>query len=129
MDFGRSTFGNPCENNDPCNGDFDCDGDCDGTDAAVFKVDFGRSSFNNSCPACELGDWCSYNCQSNLDCNEGFFCSKPIGECDALGVCAYRPGECPSALDAVCGCDDITYDNALCAAVAGVSIDYFGECM
>ena len=60
VDFGRSTFDNPCEEGDPCNGDFDCDGDCDGTDAAGFKSDFGRSSFNNPCPACTIGDWCSY---------------------------------------------------------------------
>lgn len=37
VDFGRSTFDNPCEGNDPCNGGFDCDGDCDGTDAAASK--------------------------------------------------------------------------------------------
>lgn len=60
VDFGRSTFGNPCENGNPCNGDFDCDGDCDGTDAAGFKFDFGRSSFNNPCPACTVGEWCNY---------------------------------------------------------------------
>ena len=60
LDFGRSSFLNPCINEDQCHGDFDCDGDCDGTDAAGFKVDFGRSSFNNSCPACEVGDWCVY---------------------------------------------------------------------
>jgi hypothetical protein len=60
VDFGRSTFGNPCESGDPCNGDFDCDGDCDGTDAAGFKLDFGRSSFNNPCPTCVVGEWCVY---------------------------------------------------------------------
>jgi len=60
IDFGRSTFNNPCESGDSCKGDFDCDGDCDGTDASGFKVDFGRSSFNNPCPACEVGDWCVY---------------------------------------------------------------------
>jgi len=128
-DFGRSDFNNPCGNVHLCNGDFDCDNDCDGTDASLFKQDFGRSSFNNPCPGCIQGEWCNYDCQTNLDCEEGFFCSKPTGQCDALGVCAYRPNECPAALDPVCGCDDITYDNALCAAVAGVSIDYLGECM
>ena len=60
IDFGRSTFDNPCEMIDPCNGDFDCDQDCDGTDASLFKEDFGRSQFNNPCPACEVGEWCMY---------------------------------------------------------------------
>ena len=61
VDFGRGTFDNPCEVNNPCNGDFDCDNDCDGTDAALFKQDFGRSSFSNPCPMCEGGMvWCSY---------------------------------------------------------------------
>jgi hypothetical protein len=60
IDFGRSTFENPCETGNSCNGDFDCDGDCDGTDAALFKQDFGRSGFNNPCPVCVVGAWCSY---------------------------------------------------------------------
>jgi hypothetical protein len=60
MDFGRSTFLDPCTNEDQCKGDFDCDVDVDGTDAALFKVDFGRSGFNNPCPACVVEDWCVY---------------------------------------------------------------------
>ncbi len=60
VDFGRSTFNNPCSNNPQCNGDFDCDQDADGTDAALFKADFGRSSFNNRCPLCTVGNWCNY---------------------------------------------------------------------
>lgn len=60
LDFGRSTFLNPCTNDIQCHGDFDCDVDVDGTDAALFKVDFGRSQFNNPCPACEVGEWCVY---------------------------------------------------------------------
>ena len=60
LDFGRSTFFNPCTNDAQCNGDFDCDSDCDGTDAAKVKEDFGRSGFSNPCPACLVGDWCSY---------------------------------------------------------------------
>ena len=59
-DFGRSTYNNLCESDDPCNGDFDCDNDCDGTDAALFKQDFGRSTLGNSCPVCVVGEWCVY---------------------------------------------------------------------
>jgi hypothetical protein len=60
LDFGRSTFSNPCESDNPCNGDFDCDGDADGTDARIFKEDFGRSSFSDPCPACVVENWCNY---------------------------------------------------------------------
>jgi hypothetical protein len=60
IDFGRSTFQNPCTGQNPCNGDFDCDNDCDGTDAALLKSDFGRSQLDNPCPACLPGDWCTY---------------------------------------------------------------------
>ena len=59
-DFGRSTFVNPCTNQDTCKGDFDCDGDVDGTDAGWFKEDFGRSPFVDPCPTCTVGDWCGY---------------------------------------------------------------------
>ena len=60
LNFGRSTFSDPCNSDYPCKGDFDCDNDCDGTDAALFKQDFGRSGFNNPCPSCVIMDWCSY---------------------------------------------------------------------
>ena len=60
IDFGRSTFQDPCTAQNPCHGDFDCDHDCDGTDAALFKTDFGRSHLDNPCPACVVGEWCSY---------------------------------------------------------------------
>jgi hypothetical protein len=60
VDFGRSTFLNPCTDDNQCNGDFDCDVDVDGTDAALFKADFGRSLMNNPCPTCVVGEWCVY---------------------------------------------------------------------
>ena len=60
VDFGRSTFNNPCNSESQCKGDFDCDNDCDGSDAALFKEDFGRSDFDNPCPACVVGEWCVY---------------------------------------------------------------------
>jgi len=60
LDFGRSSFFNPCTDGDSCNGDFDCDVDVDGTDAARFKEDFGRSPFSNPCPSCPKDPWCVY---------------------------------------------------------------------
>ena len=60
VDFGRSSFQNPCTSGISCNGDFDCDGDCDGSDAFTFKEDFGRSTFFEPCPNCATDQWCVY---------------------------------------------------------------------
>jgi len=60
IDFGRSIFQDPCNDDNPCNGDFDCDVDVDGTDAANFKTDFGRNGFSNPCPYCPTEPWCIY---------------------------------------------------------------------
>jgi hypothetical protein len=59
-DFGRSTFFNPCTNNDPCQGDFDCNVNVDAADVDKFLEDFGRSQFFDPCPACIPGNWCVY---------------------------------------------------------------------
>jgi hypothetical protein len=60
IDFGRSTFFNPCANDNPCNGDCECDTDVDSADVEKLLEDFGRSQFFNPCPACVAGDWCVY---------------------------------------------------------------------
>jgi hypothetical protein len=60
VDFGRSTFFNPCVNANPCNGDFDCNVNVDANDVTKFLEDFGRSQFFNPCPACVAGTWCIY---------------------------------------------------------------------
>jgi hypothetical protein len=60
IDFGRSTFLDPCTAQNPCNGDFDCDQDCDGSDAALFKSDFGRHLLGTPCPSCVVEAWCVY---------------------------------------------------------------------
>jgi hypothetical protein len=49
-------IGDACD----CEGDFNCDGNVDATDVTKFLEDFGRNQFNNACPACVVGNWCSY---------------------------------------------------------------------
>jgi hypothetical protein len=90
LDFGRSTFNNPCENGNPCNGDFDCDVDVDGTDAAKFKVDFGRSIFSNPCPICPTDPWCMYEGDPFIKDNSDTGClgGSSQSSSDQEGICA-----------------------------------------
>ena len=60
VDFGRSTFNNPCTNASPCNGDVNCNANVDANDVTMFLQDFGRSQFFNPCPPCVAGNWCVY---------------------------------------------------------------------
>jgi len=63
-------------------------------------------------------------------CTASQFCQRAVGVCatDAEGVCAEKPGACPTIQDPVCGCDGNTYGNACLAASAGVTVASAGEC-
>ena len=59
---GGNGIGDVCD----CEGNFDCDEDCDGTDAALFKLDFGRSPFTDPCNG---GNPCNGDFDCDNDCD------------------------------------------------------------
>jgi hypothetical protein len=68
---------------------------------------------------------------AGIECPDGYFCELPDGKCccDFTGYCKAIPGGCPlDVWDPVCGCDGVTYAYDCFADLAGVSIDYHGEC-
>ncbi|MBX2811528.1 MAG: Kazal-type serine protease inhibitor family protein [Myxococcales bacterium] len=69
---------------------------------------------------------------SGLGCENGFYCQYEAyslcGADDGLGECLLIPDICTEVYDPVCGCDDVTYDNACNAAIESISVAYTGEC-
>jgi hypothetical protein len=56
------------------------------------------------------------------------YCAKDAADCNGDGVCKGRPEVCIEIWDPICGCDGLTYSNSCFAAMAGVNVDYPGEC-
>ena len=141
----------PCRLNEDCDADSYCaksPGDCDGEGSCQPRPQIcldlwdpvcgcdGRT-YSNACYAAAAGINIAYRgecepvvipCNSNNDCSQNTYCSKTSGNCDGQGTCQSRPDACIAVWDPVCGCDGVTYSNACYAAMAGVSVDYQGQC-
>ena len=89
------------------------------------------NTYGNGCEAATAGVSVDFEgqcpCQDNDACRASEYCASDDG-CDAPGSCEPRPGVCPLVFDPVCGCDDVTYDNACSAASVGVRVASEGAC-
>jgi len=66
-----------------------------------------------------------------IACPAGQFCKRDDGFCSdsAKGECVAIPATCPTTIAPVCGCNEVTYDNACRADLANVAILHAGECV
>lgn len=69
-------------------------------------------------------------CNEHNDCSQGWICAKPLGQCDAAGVCQPPPESCAASQiwTPVCGCDGNSYSSYCVAQESGTSVASMGAC-
>lgn len=81
-------------------------------------------------PNPQPGDLCGT--RGTGSCDDGLYCAfEPRVECgrwDGGGTCAVPAQVCVDVSEPVCGCDGVTYSSTCHASMAGVSVEFSGEC-
>ena len=67
-------------------------------------------------------------CEDNNGCLSGLYCKKAPGDCESDGICSRKPENCMEIFAPVCGCNGTTYPNECSAAMAGINVNFDGEC-
>ena len=113
---------------DDTDGDIIPDMEPNDEDADITDPDAETDADDSDVPGDTDTDTDPPPCYSNIDCDDGHFCLKTAGKCDAGGLCELMPAACPEIIAPVCGCDMKSYDNSCEAHAAGVNAFHLNSC-
>ncbi len=137
-----------CLNNDTCASGMFClksSGDCNGDGQCSEQPTMcplywdpvcGCDGFDyaNGCLANQAGVSIAYEgecltaCATSDDCLHTEYCDTAHNGCGEPGACRLKPDFCTEQYDPVCGCNEVTFDNACLAAQTGVTVFKTGTC-
>ncbi len=138
----------PCQDNGDCSQGLFCsktDGECADaglcTESPTVCPDVwapvcgcNGTTYGNDCEAALVGTNVAYDgecltaCNGHDDCSLGEYCDSAHNGCGAAGACRLRPDQCTQEYDPVCGCNELSFDNACLAAMQGVTVSKLGIC-
>ena len=70
----------------------------------------------------------SLKCTVTKECDDGFFCAKPLGLCEAIGDCKMIPEGCEDTGNTVCACNGKLFESECMANQFGFSVAPKGLC-
>jgi len=138
----------PCQDNSDCSQSELClktAGDCAGLGLCTEKplmcpmiwmpvCGCDERTYANACEAQAAGinvayeGECLVSCSGHGDCSLGEYCDTAHNGCGGAGACRPRPDLCTEEYDPVCGCNELSFDNACFAAMEGITVFASGVC-